>query len=118
MVDQVVVQYRFTDPATGYSDAIVLPLDEFVAEFGELDKVDADAIEAVKAERVAGWTAALEDAKNAPPPDPKVEAQLLADQVAALAEQLTVLEADLAVKIEALPPKDRPKVDVAVAEVV
>lgn len=118
MVDQVIVQYRFTDPATGYADAIVLPLDEFKAEYGDPEDVDAGKIEAVKAQRVTNWQTAIEDAKNAPPPDPKVEAQLLADQVAALAEQLTVLEADLAVKIEALPPKDRPKVDVAVAEVV
>lgn len=114
--DQVVVQYRFTDPVTGFSDAIVLPLDEFKATFGDLDAIDVAAVAQVKAERVANWQTALEDAKNAPPPDPKVEAQELADRVAALSADLAVLEADLAVKVEALPPKDRPKV-VEVVEV-
>ena len=117
MVDQVIVQYRFTDPVTGYSDAIVLPLDEFVDTYGPLDKIDTDAIEGVKQARVENWQAVLDEAKNAPPPDPKVEAQVLADQVAALSEQLTVLEADLAVRVEALPVKDRPKLDAAVEAV-
>lgn len=117
MSDEVRIQHVFRDNATGYTDAIVLPFAEYVAEFGEVGKQDESKLEAVKAERVANWQAAL----SAPQPesDLKAEAQALADEVALLTDRLAVAEAELAVKVEALPVKDRPKVAEveAVAEV-
>lgn len=115
MADEIIVQYRFTDPDTGYADAINLPLEDFKAEYGDLDSLDVEKIEAVKAERVAGWQAAL-DAPQ-PEPDPKAEAQRLADEKVLLSERLAVVSADLAVLVEALPVKDRPVVDVVEAVV-
>ena len=115
VTDEVRIQHVFRDEVTGYTDAIVLPFADYVAEFGEVGKQDESKLEAVKAERVASWQAAL-DAPQ-PEPDPKAEAQALADEKALLVERLAVVSADLAIKVEALPVKDRP-VDVAVEAVV
>ena len=99
MADEIIVQYRFTDPDTGYSDAIVLPRAEFVAEFGSLTKLDTDKLDVAKAERVANWQAALVQ------PEPTVEeakAQVVAEaesyvaQVEALAERRDDLLAKMA----------------------
>lgn len=114
MADEVRIQHVFRDDVTGFCDAIVLPYEDYVAEFGEPGKQDEAKLEAAKAERVAGWQATL-DAPQ-PEPDPKAEAQALADEKALLVERLAVVSAELAVKIEALPVKDRP-VEVAVEAV-
>ena len=108
MSDEIVVQYRFKDETTGFADAIVLPLDDFLSEYGPLSKPHIDKIDAVKQERIANWQAAL----SAPQPEPdlKAEAQALADEVALLTDRLAVASAELAVKMEVLPVKDRPKV--------
>lgn len=104
MADEIIVQYRFTDPDTGFTDAIVLPRPEFVAEFGSLTKLDTGKLEAAKAERVANWQAALvqpeptaEDAKAQAEAEAEaflVAVESLNAQYDALTEKLRDVEAD------------------------
>lgn len=104
MADEIVVQYRFRDETTGFADAIVLPLDDFLEEYGPLSKPHADKIEAAKAERLANWQAAL----SAPRPEPtkaEVEAEAAAfiedvkARQAVLSERLLAVGSDLVVDV-------------------
>ena len=113
-MDEIRIQHVFRDEATGFTDAIVLPYDDYVSEYGEPGKTDEAKVDAVKAQRVANWQAAV--AAPQPEPDLKAEAQALADEKAALQERLAVLTVELDAKIEALPIKDRPVVDVLSVE--
>ena len=89
MPDELFVQHRFRDEATGYADAIVLPQSEYEA-------LSEDDIEAIKAERVANWVEAV---ANPPEPVEPTEDDLRAE---ALAVQAEAIEARLAEVTEAL----------------
>lgn len=91
-MDEVRIQHVFRDPETGFCDAIVLPIEDY-------ELLDVDAIEALKAERVANWQAAL----DAPQPEPveptkedlEAEAQSFLDEVALLGARKQALIAKL-----------------------
>lgn len=90
MADEIIVQYRFTDPDTGYADAIVLPRAEFVAEYGSLTKLDTEKLEAAKAQRVANWQASLEAAPLEPTAEEaKAQAEAEAEAYISTVESLT-----------------------------
>lgn len=83
MADEVRVQHIFRDPETGFTDALVLPKDEY-------EKLGVDAIETLKAERITAHRELLAAApvEAAPPTAEELEAEL-----AAVREQKAALEA-------------------------
>lgn len=111
--DQINVQYIFTDPDTGFRDAINLPLEDFKAEYGDLDSLDDDKIAQVKAERVSNWQEAVENPPEPEPVDPVVEAEAWAEQIKVLDDQRDQLAALLTERVEALPTKERDKLDLS-----
>lgn len=90
--DEIRIQHVFRDPVSGFTDAIVLPKDAYEA----LSEAEIDAL---KAERVSAWKAALAEAKDAPAPDPVEVAEALEAEKAALVERLSVVEAELLVRV-------------------
>lgn len=73
MTDQATVQIRFTVPAqNGYesfTDALYLSFAEYAA-------ATVDSLAAAKAARYSVWTALIDAARNAPPPDPPATGSL------------------------------------------
>jgi hypothetical protein len=94
MADNIIVQYRFKDDDTGYTDAIVLPYDQFVAEYGSVETPDPQAIDAAKAERIQNYVDRMEEVRNAPPPTADEIAAAAEEEALIFVERLKQLEAD------------------------
>lgn len=94
-VDSVRIQHIFRDPETGFTDALVLPRDAY-------DALDADAIEALKAERVAAHVAVLAEKPAPPTPEEeKAQAEAEAEDFLAQVEALESRKEALVARLDA-----------------
>lgn len=90
--DEIRVQHIFRDEASGFCDAIVLPKAEYEA-------LDAEAIEALKAERVAAHKTLLAEVAARPAPSEAEVAEAKAQELVELEARVEVLRAEVPVEV-------------------